>query len=435
MKLNPDGVKARKEHARKTRQRVEVRREGSGNASIAGRELDTTDALASKAYIDALAVRIRNSGLIDATLPAIRARVMTELLQGRNPLDLIKPRPRHHRRPTPPAARSAPSDRRRRGRRRRRHASRDGARARRQPEAETATRASPTRTTPVPTTPATSTTPTASTTPTDFDDPAAPVPGYAGPDGAPAWTADEAENARYGTTNPTTPPAPRPAAPRPDSAAARQPQPHHPHRHPPRLGHRPRPGRRPRPPRPRGDPRPRRRRVQPPQNPLVRHPHRPGRPGDRPRPRPRPAPLEPTAATPREPPRNPTAQRRPARPAPTPHPRPQHHLRPHRPARLRPPHAEDRYTPSRKLKDLLRARTVTCDAPGCGAQAVHCDLDHTLPYPDGPTCQCNLSPKCRRHHRAKQAPGWRVEQPEPGIIRWTLPNGRTHTTTPTTYDS
>ena len=31
---------------------------------------------------------------LDATLPAIRARVMTELLQGRNPLDLIKPRPR-----------------------------------------------------------------------------------------------------------------------------------------------------------------------------------------------------------------------------------------------------------------------------------------------------------------------------------------------------
>jgi hypothetical protein len=36
----------------------------------------------------------------------------------------------------------------------------------------------------------------------------------------------------------------------------------------------------------------------------------------------------------------------------------------------------------------------------------------------------NLRPKCRRHHRAKQAPGWRVEQPEPGVTRWTLPNGR-----------
>jgi hypothetical protein len=45
-----------------------------------------------------------------------------------------------------------------------------------------------------------------------------------------------------------------------------------------------------------------------------------------------------------------------------------------------------------------------------------------------------LGPKCRRHHRAKQAPGWRVEQTEPGIMRWTLPNARTHTTTPTVYD-
>jgi hypothetical protein len=96
--------------------------------------------------------------------------------------------------------------------------------------------------------------------------------------------------------------------------------------------------------------------------------------------------------------------------------------------------AEPQYTPSRKLKHLLRARTATCDAPGCNAQAVYCDQDHTTPWPDGPTEQCNLGPKCRRHHRCKQAPGWQVEQPEPGVVRWTLPNARTHTTTPTVYD-
>jgi Domain of unknown function (DUF222) len=88
MKLNPEGVKARKEHARQTRQRVEVRREDSGNASIA--------------------VRVRNSGLVDATLPAIRARVMTELLQGRNPLNLIMPRPRI--RLSTPGADPSPAD-------------------------------------------------------------------------------------------------------------------------------------------------------------------------------------------------------------------------------------------------------------------------------------------------------------------------------------
>jgi Domain of unknown function (DUF222) len=96
-------------------------------------------------------------------------------------------------------------------------------------------------------------------------------------------------------------------------------------------------------------------------------------------------------------------------------------------------HAEDHYTPSRKLQHLVRARTATCTAPGCQAEAIQADLDHTIPYPEGLTDECNLGPKCRGHHRAKQAPGWKVEQPEPGVFRWTLPSGRTHTTRPTTY--
>ena len=95
---------------------------------------------------------------------------------------------------------------------------------------------------------------------------------------------------------------------------------------------------------------------------------------------------------------------------------------------------EDRYTPSRKLKDLIRARTARCTAPGCGAQAVHCDLDHTLAYPAGITCQCDLAPACRRHHRCKQAPGWQLTQPEPGVMLWTTPSGRSYTTRPTVYE-
>jgi hypothetical protein len=96
--------------------------------------------------------------------------------------------------------------------------------------------------------------------------------------------------------------------------------------------------------------------------------------------------------------------------------------------------AEDRYTPSRKLKHLVWARTATCPAPGCGAQAVHGDLDHTLAYPAGITCQCDLAPPCRRHHRVKQAPGWTLTQPEPGVMRWTTPSGRSYTTKPTVYE-
>ena len=97
-------------------------------------------------------------------------------------------------------------------------------------------------------------------------------------------------------------------------------------------------------------------------------------------------------------------------------------------------HAEPRYVPSRKLRHLIRARGQTCTGPGCGGESAHADQDHVVPYPDGPTDECNLHSPCRAHHRAKQSPGWRVEQPEPGIIRWTLPNGRTRTTRPTIYD-
>jgi hypothetical protein len=96
--------------------------------------------------------------------------------------------------------------------------------------------------------------------------------------------------------------------------------------------------------------------------------------------------------------------------------------------------AEDQYTPSRRLKHLIRARSATCDAPGCQVQAVYADLDHTVPWPDGPTDQCNLAARCRTHHRAKQAPDWTVEQPTPGVTHWTLPSGRAHITTATRYD-
>ncbi|HET6187238.1 MAG TPA: HNH endonuclease signature motif containing protein, partial [Trebonia sp.] len=97
--------------------------------------------------------------------------------------------------------------------------------------------------------------------------------------------------------------------------------------------------------------------------------------------------------------------------------------------------AETRYSPSRRLKHVVRARTATCDAPGCDSPAVITDLDHTVPWPAGPTDQCNLAPRCRTHHRAKQAPDWKVEQLAPGVSRWTMPSGRRHVTRPTRYDT
>ena len=97
-------------------------------------------------------------------------------------------------------------------------------------------------------------------------------------------------------------------------------------------------------------------------------------------------------------------------------------------------HAEPGYRPSRKLRHLVWARNDHCTAPGCGRPAVRCDLDHTLAWEHGGiTCECDLAPLCRHHHRCKQAQGWRLEQPEPGVLIWHTPAGRTYTTTPTHY--
>jgi Domain of unknown function (DUF222) len=55
---------------------------------------------------------------------------------------------------------------------------------------------------------------------------------------------------------------------------------------------------------------------------------------------------------------------------------------------------EPGYRPSRKLKHLIRARTVRCHFRGCSQPAADCDADHTVAWPAGPTCQCNLGPPC-----------------------------------------
>jgi hypothetical protein len=96
-------------------------------------------------------------------------------------------------------------------------------------------------------------------------------------------------------------------------------------------------------------------------------------------------------------------------------------------------HYSDRYVISRKVKHLIKARAAKCTAPGCNRPAAEADADHTIPWPDGPSCECNLGAPCRYHHRNKQAPGWRLEQPEPGVMKWRTPSGRTHTTHPTKY--
>ena len=95
---------------------------------------------------------------------------------------------------------------------------------------------------------------------------------------------------------------------------------------------------------------------------------------------------------------------------------------------------EPGYTLSPRLRHLIAARTVYCCAPGCRRPAARCDFDHTTAYQaGGRSCECNVRPLCRRHHRCKQAPGWALQQPDPGTMIWTTPSGRTYTTGPTIY--
>jgi hypothetical protein len=94
-------------------------------------------------------------------------------------------------------------------------------------------------------------------------------------------------------------------------------------------------------------------------------------------------------------------------------------------------HQESSYKPSRQLRHLIWARNPTCSAPGCRRPAAQCDLDHIVPYDQGGrTCECDLAPLCRHHHRCRQSEGWRLEQPSPGVMRWTTPAGRRYLTGP-----
>ena len=96
--------------------------------------------------------------------------------------------------------------------------------------------------------------------------------------------------------------------------------------------------------------------------------------------------------------------------------------------------AEPHYRPSAALQRIIRTRTTTCSYHGCGRPAARCDLDHTIPYDDGGiTCECDLAPLCRRHHRMKQARQWTLEQVSPGVMAWLTPAGRRYTTLPSQH--
>jgi hypothetical protein len=92
---------------------------------------------------------------------------------------------------------------------------------------------------------------------------------------------------------------------------------------------------------------------------------------------------------------------------------------------------EPRYVPSAKLAAFVRARDVTCRAPGCDHPAFDCDVDHTIAYHDGGwTHASNLKALCRKHHLLKTFGGWRDKQLPDGTVIWLLPDGHTYVTMP-----
>ena len=76
---------------------------------------------------------------------------------------------------------------------------------------------------------------------------------------------------------------------------------------------------------------------------------------------------------------------------------------------------ESGYRPSRALADFVRARDLTCRAPGCDRTATECDLDHTVPYADGGvTHASNIKCLCCFHYRT-----WKLHS-----ITWQAPSRR-----------
>jgi hypothetical protein len=92
--------------------------------------------------------------------------------------------------------------------------------------------------------------------------------------------------------------------------------------------------------------------------------------------------------------------------------------------------AERRRIPSAVLAWFIRGRDLTCRFPGCDAPAHLCDVDHTIPYPYGPTQASNLKCLCRKHHLLNTFGGWHDEQHPDGTVIWTSPTGQTYTTHP-----
>lgn len=92
---------------------------------------------------------------------------------------------------------------------------------------------------------------------------------------------------------------------------------------------------------------------------------------------------------------------------------------------------------SYEIPERIRRQVVLRDTvevfPYSARSARRQDLDHTAPYRQGVAKQtraANLGPLSRKVHRAKTHGGWRLDQPRPGVFRWTSPAGERYRVSP-----
>ncbi len=93
-------------------------------------------------------------------------------------------------------------------------------------------------------------------------------------------------------------------------------------------------------------------------------------------------------------------------------------------------HGRTTYRPPAALADFVRARDTVCRMPICRRRAADAELDHTVPFPDGPTAASNLYAGCTHDHHLKHDARWTVTQHCDGRITWTTPTGHPYTSEP-----
>lgn len=74
--------------------------------------------------------------------------------------------------------------------------------------------------------------------------------------------------------------------------------------------------------------------------------------------------------------------------------------------------------PPPRLRKFVLFRDGTCSVEGCNVPAESCDVDHILPWPEGPTEPDNLQLLCRKHHGLKTAGFDLVYSPNPLELAW-----------------